>query len=86
MSWAGKDEEEQAVDRTVFAGHELLLSRLERVVNMVNLGASTSWPLAKRASYCLRAVGGGGSVSVDKPQTIRRAITILQNYTAETGS
>lgn len=80
MPWYGKDEEQQAAERTAFAGEEHLLSRLKRAVNKVNLGASASWPLQKRASYCLRIVGGGGAVSLDNPLTIRRAITILENY------
>ena len=83
MVWSGEDEEGQAAARTAFPGRELLLSRLKRAVGSANLGASSSWPLAKRASHCLRIIGGGGSVSIDNPQTVRRAITIIENYAAE---
>jgi len=86
MPWYGKDEEQQAAERTAFAGEEHLLARLKKAVNRVDLGASASWSLAKRASYCLRIVGGGGGVSLDNPQTIRRAITILENYKPEAGA
>jgi len=86
MPWYGEDEEQQAPDRTVFAGSERLLSRLKKAVNRTNLGASANWPLAKRASYCLRIIGGGGAVSTDNPQTVRRAITILENYVPRSGA
>ena len=83
MPWFGEDEDQQAAERTVFAGEERLLSRLRRAVSSANLGASSSWPLGKRASYCLRIIGGGGSVSIDNPQTVRRAVTIIENYAAK---
>jgi len=86
MPWYGEDEEQQAAERTQFAGQELLLSRLRKAVGRANLGASSGWSLAKQASYSLRLVGAGGSVSVDRPQTIRRAITVLENYKAGAGS
>lgn len=59
--------------------YNMLLNRLERAVGLVNLGASKSWSLDKRATYCLRLVGSGGVVSLENPGTVRRAITILEN-------
>ena len=82
MPWYGEDEEQQAAERTQFAGQERLLSRLRKAVGRAHLGASSGWSLAKQASYSLRIAGAGGSVSVDRPQTIRRAITVLENYKA----
>jgi len=61
--------------------YNALTERLRRAVNRTNLGAARTWPLDKRASYCLRLVGSGGSVSLENPRTVRRAITILENYT-----
>jgi hypothetical protein len=85
MSWEGRDEEEQAAVRTTLATSEAMLSRLRRAVSRSNLGGSGSWPLSKRASHCLRLLGGGRTVSIDSPRSVRRAITIIENYKPSAG-
>lgn len=85
MPWPEDREEEQKIDRTQLPGYDVLVDRLRRAVGTVNLGASTNWPLHKRASYCLRVVGAGGMVSMDNPISMRRAITILENYNPRAG-
>lgn len=85
MPWSEDQEEEQKIDRTQLPGYDVLVERLRKAVGTVNLGASTNWPLYKRASYCLRVVGAGGMVSMDNPISMRRAITILENYNPRAG-
>jgi len=85
MSWEGQDEEDQAAVRTTLATSEAMLSRLSKAVSRADLGGSRSWTLSKRASHCLRLLGGGGSVSVDSPSSVRRAITIIENYKPSAG-
>ena len=53
MSWSEEQEEEQRLDRTQLTSYDSLVQRLSRAVGMANLGASSNWPLHKRASYCL---------------------------------
>jgi hypothetical protein len=57
-----------------------LIERLRKAVNSTNLGAARTWTLEKRAVHCLRLIGSGGMVSLENPGTVRRAITLLENY------
>ena len=70
------EPEEDAVE----PGHVALIARLERAVNLSGVGASRSWPLEKRATFCLRVVGVGGRVSLENPSTMKSAIVALENY------
>jgi|6_EtaG_2_1085325.scaffolds.fasta_scaffold232987_2 hypothetical protein len=63
--------------------YKALLERLRRAVSLANLGASTNWPLGRRATYSLRLAGGGGTVSLKNPGSVRRAILLLENYKRE---
>jgi len=81
----GEREEQQAADRTQLSGHRRLVERLRRAVLSTNLGGSSVWPLHKRATYCMRLVGGGGTVLMDSPQSIRRAVIVLENYRGRSG-
>lgn len=78
MAFINKPPEEEDT-----SGLNALTERLRRAVNTSDLGASRSWPLGKRAAHCLRLIGSGGVVSLDSPVTVRRAITILENYKPE---
>ena len=57
-----------------------LLTRLERALVRVNLGAPFSGPIERRANFVLRRIGAGGSVSLENPSTVRRAIRMIENY------
>tara|TARA_R110002020_G_scaffold308323_2_gene524039 strand:+ start:393 stop:632 length:240 start_codon:yes stop_codon:yes gene_type:complete len=73
-------DDDDRVEEEDVAGFNALMERLRRAVNSVNLGAARTWTLDKRASYCLRIIGSGGTVSLENPSTVRRAITVLENY------
>jgi len=85
VPWPEDREEEQRLDRTQLTSYDSLIQRLRKAVGRADLGASTNWPLHKRASYCLKVVGAGGLVSMDNPISMRRAITILENYNPRAG-
>ena len=85
MARIDEREEQRAADRTQLSGYRRLVERLRRAVLSTNLGASSGWPLHKRAAYCMRLVGGGGNVSMDNPQSIRRAVIVLENYRGRPG-
>ena len=57
-----------------------LLTRLERALVRVNLGAPFSGSVERRANFVLRRIGAGGSVSLENPSTVRRAIRMIENY------
>jgi hypothetical protein len=54
-----------------------LKSRLIVALRNANLGVPVSWPLERQATFAVRLVGGG-RVSFDSPQTVRRAISLLE--------
>jgi|TARA_R100001530_G_scaffold107705_1_gene75372 hypothetical protein len=72
----GEDDREPIAE----PGMRALADRLRVAVGRANLGASRSWPIGKQASHSLRLIGAGGRVSLENPSTVRRAITILENY------
>lgn len=59
---------------------EHLKRRLGEALRYANLGVPKSWPLERQASYAVRLVEGG-TVKFSAPQTVRRAISVLENRT-----
>lgn len=55
-----------------------LKRRLKDALKEANLGVPQSWGLERRASYALRLLSGG-TVRFSAPQTVRRAISVLEN-------
>ena len=73
-------EYDESVEEFWTPAHRGLVSRLKRAMTLSNIGVSRTWPLDKRAAFCLRAIGVGGRVSLDNPSTVKSAIIALENY------
>jgi len=58
------------------------ISSLRMAVRSSGLGIPMSLPLERAASLALTLIGSGGTVDLDDPMSVRRAVTIIRNERA----